>query len=451
MSNARLRRLGAWIAAGSLLAAGIAIRVHNAFEYKILWGFDAKYNWRYIRRLLMSWELPAPDSDWATAHPPLFYYLSAAVCRVLDEPDRAVNVIGLRLLSSAVGLIAIGLTVALVRRADPENGRRALLAGALLLFLPVHIYMSAMLTEEILVASLTSVVLIGLAWSFPGPHPPRRAVRRAAALGAVAGLALLTKLTGLLVAVAAGVAYVIDGWRRNDLRRALACAAAFVVTALLIGGWFYARNWIGWGYIYPHGLQTHKIMFTMPPGDRRVSDYLRIPMETWTDPQVLAPGLLRSVWGSTYVTTWFDGHRHFLPTQSRAVTLAGTIILTLALLPTAAFAVGLRRGLKRALRSPRGPDTLFLLIVAITLAGYALFVWRNPWFPVLKASFLLGLSVPFSYYTSEVLADWTRGGRVRSAAVWAILIALSVAIAGTFSFSELFWNMDHMKKPGVVW
>ena len=41
-----------------------------------------------------------------------------------------------------------------------------------------------------------------------------------------------------------------------------------------------------------------------------------------------------------------------------------------------------------------------------------------------------------------------RGIRI---AVWSALAILTVLISGTFSFSELFWNMDHMKKPGVVW
>jgi hypothetical protein len=148
---------------------------------------------------------------------------------------------------------------------------------------------------------------------------------------------------------------------------------------------------------------------------------------------------------------WFDGHRHFLPTDNERVTRVGTLILLLALLPTAAFAAGLVRGLRRARRSPSGPDALLLLIVAITLIGYALFTWRNPWFPVLKASFLLGLSVPFSFYASEVLDAWTRAGGIRSALVWAVLIGLVVSISATFTFSELFWNIHHMKKPGVVW
>ena len=105
----------------------------------------------------------------------------------------------------------------------------------------------------------------------------------------------------------------------------------------------------------------------------------------------------------------------------------------------------------RAIRSSAGPDTLFLLMIGITFAGYCAFVWRNPWFVVLKASFMLSLSVPFAYYASEVLADWTRAGRARAGLVWVVLAALIVCVVLTFTSSEQFWNMRHMTKPGVVW
>ena len=54
--------------------------------------------------------------------------------------------------------------VLLVRRTEPGNLRRAVLAGGLVLLLPVHIYMSAMLSEEILASTfaalcITAVVL----------------------------------------------------------------------------------------------------------------------------------------------------------------------------------------------------------------------------------------------------------------------------------------------------
>jgi len=430
---------------------GVAIRVNNAFAYKMLWGFDALYNWHYIAYLTHTWALPAPDAGWATAHPPFYYYLCAVICRWLDHPGRAFNVIVLRLLSSAVGLLTVALAMFLVRRTDPGNLRRTLLAGGLVLLLPVHIYMSAMLTEEILVTSLISLVIVGVALGLGGSVEPGKPLRYFAVIGLVAGLAVLTKLTGVLVVLASAGACLIDGWRRRALPLAIRRTALLVGLAAIVGGWYYARNLVEYGYLYPYDLEVHKIMWTMPPGERQIWDYLRVPLATWTDPQLLHPDLLRSIWGSTYITMWFDGHRAFLPRDTLAVTRVGSAILLLALLPTTAFAFGMARGARRSYRSPRGPDTMLLLTIGTTLAGYIAFTWRNPFFAVLKASFLLSLAVPFAYYASEMLDHWMgRSDRTRIA-IWGVLAALAVLISATFTFSELFWNMHHMSKPGVVW
>ncbi|MBW2422256.1 MAG: hypothetical protein JRH19_27235, partial [Deltaproteobacteria bacterium] len=343
------------------------------------------------------------------------------------------------------------LTFAFIRRVDPQDQRRALIAAGLILYLPVHIYMSAMLSEEILASALISIVVVGVAWRFPESRAPRQAMGRMAAIGMVAGLALLTKLTGALVLIASAGAYLIDGWRRGTLRSALTFAATLTLMTAILGGWYYARNLIGWGYLYPYGLDAHKIMFTMPPGERFIADFFRLPLAIWLDPRVVAPDLLHSVWGSTYITLWFDGHRQFLPIMHHTVVLAGRVILTLSLLPTLAFFVGVGRGIRRFLASSRGPDTVFLLLIALTLVGYCAFAWRNPWFPVMKASFMLGLSVPFAYYTSEVLSDWTRRGRWISLFTWTVLASLVVSIALTFTVSRVFWNTDHMRRPGIRW
>jgi len=438
-----------WIIAAMGLAVGVALRLNNAVTYRLLFGFDAKHNWIYIRYLTRSWVLPAPDEGWSTAHPPFFYYLGAAICRLVDPPNDAAAVIFLRLVSSLLGLAAVAMAFVLVRRMDPGNLPRAVLAGGLVLFLPVHIYMSAMLGEEVLLTSLVSLIVVGACTGLVTPG--HRPLLHAAALGVLAGLALLTKLTGILVMLAVAGAYLIDGHRRHTMRPALKRALTLMVLTLIVGGWYYARNLVQYGYLYPHGLPKHEIMFSMPPGDRQLADYLRIPLATWTDPQVLHPDLLRSIWGSTYLTLWFDGHRSFLPTDTVTVSRVGTAILVLALLPTAAFLVGLARGVRRALLPDQGPDTLLILLVALTLAGYVLFTWRNPWFPVHKASFLLSLSVPFAYYTSEVLDEWLRKGGLLGVAVWGTTGVLLVLVLGTFTFSRLFWNMDHMVKTGVVW
>jgi 4-amino-4-deoxy-L-arabinose transferase-like glycosyltransferase len=435
---------------------GVAIRINNPLFYPTLWGFDAGKNWDYVGRLLTSWELPPPDALWAASHPPLFYYLSALLCRALGADSSLLGVLVVRAMNSLAGLGIVLLAVALVRRIDPQTPRRALLAACLLLFLPVHITMSTTVNEEMLAAFLSSVAVVGVAfhlsprdasapsrWGW-GPHP----FRRAALLGLAAGLAFLTKLSGVLV-VAAGVgAYALYGLRGRDPRRAFTCALAFGVAAALVGGWFYARNQVLYGYLYPQGLPVHEVMFAMPPGDRELLDYVRIPLDTWRDPQVLSPDLQRSIWGSTYTSLYFDGHRHFLQREGEDVRRAGQIILILALLPMAAMFMGLFRGLRRALREPRGPDAPLLLLVGATLAGFVVFTWKNPWFAAVKASYLLGLCVPFAFYASEVLAKWTAGKRVRSIAVGAILTALFLAVTLTFSFGQIFEKTDGQ---GVRW
>ncbi len=449
MSLLDVRRASGLVAAVALVV-GVAMRINNAVQYEMLWGFDALYNWHYIERLTQSWQLPAPDAGWSTAHPPLFYYIGGAIARLLADWDRDSKVIVLRLAVSGAGLIIVALSVALVRKSDPQNPRRALLAGGLILFLPVHIYMSAMLTEEIVAAMWISLALAIAGARLASPQPEFTA-RHAVAVGIVAGAAFLTKLTGVLVIGSVALAFFVDAWRRDAIRESLFPIAVLVSVAGVLGGWYYVRNLIEYGYLYPHGLETHKIMFTMPPGRAAFVDYLRFPLVTFTDPQVLNPGLLRSIWGSTYLTMWFDGHRVFLPTDTPRVSHVGTLITTLALVPMCAYATGLLRGIRRVLRGERGLDVLLLSMVGISLAGYVLFTWKNPWFVTRKAGFLLGLSVPFAYYTSEVLDDWTQRGAWTRRAVWSVLAVLSVAIAITFFYSDALWNIRHMEKPGVVW
>jgi hypothetical protein len=228
---------------------------------------------------------------------------------------------------------------------------------------------------------------------------------------------------------------------------ALRRAVIVCTVAAVVGGWFYARNLALYGYLYPQDLETHSLMFSMPPGERHASDYLRVPLATWTDPQVLNPDLLRSIWGTTYVSAWYEGHGHFLPQRDPLVSRVGTALLLLALLPTLAFAVGLARSFRQAALDPRAPETALLLLTGATLAGYLVFTWANPWFATVKASYLLGISVPFAYFASDSLARWTARSGPLAAIVWALLGALLVGVCAAFTYGIGLWNLT---PPGVL-
>jgi hypothetical protein len=431
------------VAAVLLLLLAAAVRIHNAFNYPPDWGYDASFNWRYIYRMAQDWALPNPAAGWSTADPPLFFVISAAL---MDASGFAIVLVSL--FNTAVGLAVVALAVLLVRDADPERPRRALLAGGLLLFLPAHVYMSVMVNEEMLVAFFTSLTVFALARRDRDVAANHARLRRAAAVGLAAGLAILSKLTGAVAAVTAVGTYALDGWRRSELRPAVARIAAVALIASAVGGWYFARNRMLYGYFQPFGLRAHAVMFEMPPGERGLLDYVRIPLATWTDPQLLHPDLLHSLWGSTYATVWFDGHRYFLPRDSQAVRRLGTATLLLALLPTAAFAIGLGGGVRRSLRAPGSSDTPLLLLTALTLLGFAVYNWQNPWYAVVKGTSLLGLSLPFAYYASGVLDRWTRGGGRSAAIVWILLAALAVSAVLSCTFNLAF---DKTEVSGLQW
>ena len=427
----------------------MGIRINNAIQYPLHYGFDASANWDYIAGLLFSWRLPAPGEGWSTAHPPFFYYLSALLGRAMGTAGVQDITIAVRMMSSAIGLAGIGFAIAWVRRIDPDNAPRIFIAAMLLLFLPVHLYMSAMLGEEILSGALISAVLFGVAADLTRDPDERLSLPATAGLGLLAGLAFLTKLTGLLVVAAAGFAYLVDGFRRNDLGRVIPKALIFGVVAGAVGGWPYILNRIEYGFFYPQNLMVHELMFTMPPGFRTVADYFTFPLAAFREPQTLASDLLHSVWGTTYTTLWFDGHRAMLPRSELRVAQIGSTLLVLGVIPTIAFVVGIGRGLRRAIRSPGGPDTLFLVLIALTLAGYVMFTWQNPWYATLKASYMLGLAVPFAAYTSEVLVGWvSSASRLKQAAIAVPLALLLVISAATFTVNFVFVKREG---PGFYW
>lgn len=439
-------RSPAFLAVAALLALAAAQRVWNAIEYPVFMGFDAPGNWEYIRLLMERAALPAPDAGWSTAHPPLFYALGAAIGALQESPDESSVGVPLVLLSAGLGLAAVAATAWLVQRLAARP-RRTVLATMLLVFLPVHITMSAMLSEELLTSALVSFALVGLVVEMGRPEAERGGALRPALLGALAGLALLTKLSAAMLVAAGALALLAEAPRRGG-GRALRSAAAFAAAAALVGGWFYLRNLWRYGFLYPHGLASHAVMFEMPPGERGLVDYLLFPPAAFSAAQAADPALLHSVWGSTYASIFFDSHRHFVPKSAPGLELAARVILVTALVPTAAFVVGLLRGARRAWRERSAADRLLVGLVVLMLAGYVAFTFRNPWFVTAKGSFLLGLATPFAVYASEALESWLSAGRLRALALGAALTVLFASAFTVFTFRGVF---DKQEMPGPEW
>jgi hypothetical protein len=203
-----------------------------------------------------------------------------------------------RLASVALGAATVVLTY-LVARALIDERRKTkdeivqmsfalrpssfvpLLAAALVAFNPQFLFISALVTNDALLVTL-SVALVWLAVRRPTTDDRRPTigviVRYASLMGFVLGLALITKQSAvILVPVAllavleqsrsAAISMSRRAGERASPRQLVTVSAllAFGFTTALISGWWYARNWQLYGD--PFGLAAFQAEFMTQPFD----------------------------------------------------------------------------------------------------------------------------------------------------------------------------------------
>jgi len=182
---------------------------------------------------------------WTANHPPLYYALAAVPLRIgsaTAHPTGGVQ--AARLLS--VGWSALGLAVLafLVLQLAPGQPQLAVAATGLVALVPSFIGTSATVYNDSL-AFLTSTAALAAAVVFVVRGP---SAARLAAVAAGAGLATLTRASGLLVVGVAGLAVLFGVWRSSQgsnlrrLGRAAVWAGVVAVTVAGMAGWFYLRN-----------------------------------------------------------------------------------------------------------------------------------------------------------------------------------------------------------------
>jgi 4-amino-4-deoxy-L-arabinose transferase-like glycosyltransferase len=169
----------------------------------------------------------------------------------------AVHVI--RAFSAILGLGTLLAIYGSGRLLWPAAPERALLATALIGFLPQFIFLHGSITNDALIIFISSVAL----WQLLAMWYGQPSWGRLVLLGITVGLAILTKLAGLLLlAYAAGFLTLLI-WRdyRHDgrgvlFRQWLRAIGSVVIISFIIGGWMLGRNWL----LYGDPTATNKIL-----------------------------------------------------------------------------------------------------------------------------------------------------------------------------------------------
>jgi hypothetical protein len=370
-----------------VLASGYAISTPS-FE-----GPDENSHYEYAQFLAHAGTLPLapglatarglPQTDGAVLahHPPLYYALLATAMRAAGRADTVFGPLAhpgfgnpaspaphlhylhgsgqgegilvlLRLLSVALGAITIVCVHRLGRRCCPDAPRVADLAALLVACLPMFSFLHGVLNSDVLATTLAAAVLLQLTGALPAERIP---MRTAAALGALLGMALLTKLTTLFLLPLTALVFAVVWWRRRgqDGGTVLRAALLTLLVMLAVSGWWFVRNAQLYGD--PLALSVHDAAFQPLPPELRWRYLLG------TEPVAFLPAVFASLLGQF---GWFS-----LPPHPALLWVAAAVTALAAVgLAVAAFA--------RERRHWPAPAWLLGLAALLVFAGTAHFNWK---------------------------------------------------------------------------
>jgi hypothetical protein len=388
-------------------------------------GMDVHGHLEYMQYLSANLALPLASDGWQMFQPPLYYAVSVLISRPLlgwVSGDSVLLV--LRLFPMLCGLAMVLLCHRVARAVFPERADLRTIATCVGALTPMGLALSQSLGNEPL-AAVWSAWAIAL--SVEALRDPALAAntRKQLTLGLVLGLALLTKVS-VLVLVPPLLAAGVSALRRSGAPwHAVALAAARVGgVCALVSGWYYIRNWIRLGHPFVGGWDPARgILWWQDPGYR-----------TWEQYRSFGESLIHPIfagtnglWDGLYSTMWLDGMLSgkfggTLPPWNLAPLLAGA---WLGLLPLALILIGAGRSITRAARG--GNDRLAFCAVAIFF-GLIAVIWISvtvPTYSAIKATYLLGFLPCFGVLAAagyETLArqSWLRVLLAGGIGCWAV-------------------------------
>ena len=269
-----------WLVVGlyGLLAVSYGI-INPIFEAP-----DEHHHYFTARHIVVHSELPVASSDslarQEAAQPPLYYLLAAGLIAPLEleispmslwanpyiqfetrQTRQNINAFVhtaverwpwqgdvlavhiLRVYSTLLGLGTLWFIYQSAMLLWPKRPQLALLSLALVAFLPQFLFAHSAVSNDSLIILLSTAVLWQLLWLWQN----ELSWRRLGGLGVTIGLAVLAKMTGLLLLPFAwGVIFCLL-WRDGRLRQFLPICGWLSLIILLISGWLLWRNWLLYG------------------------------------------------------------------------------------------------------------------------------------------------------------------------------------------------------------
>lgn len=220
---------------------GLICRLAFVFGTPTFYAPDEQSHYNYIRYVAEHVSLPVQTSqtgavtnDWEYYQPPLYYValtpVYAASAALFDDTTAVVWV--LRLMSVLLWIATVWFAMRFLEVLEIRDKFLSLVVYCVVCLLPTHIFLSSAVNNDNLLLALSAIFLYFMA-------RPNFTNNSGVIIGLLLGLAILTKLTGVVLCIAYALMLIIEaiqrpGRRHIALRHFITAAA---VATLLVLPW----------------------------------------------------------------------------------------------------------------------------------------------------------------------------------------------------------------------
>ncbi|HUL01100.1 MAG TPA: hypothetical protein VLX29_09610 [Nitrospirota bacterium] len=373
-----------------LIVLWAVLGINNIFKVPIEIGMDAQQHYEYIEYVANLWRIPLATQGWQMFQSPLYYIVSALLWNYPLSKwfDITTGMLLLRIIPLLCGLLQVELSYRAARVVFPLRQDLQIWGTIIGGLLPMNLYISQVVGNEPLLGLISaSAVVLGFVLLTSGRET--LSDRYFIYLGTLLGLALLTKVTAvLLVPITAILIIYILNKRQQSIRYIILRVLMVGGIIFVIAGWYYIRNWIELGRPFVGGWESSA--WWQDPGYRTVPDFLSFGRS------LSAPiySSVQGFWDSVYSTLWLDGGLsgmgvyQYRPPWHYDFMLSGAL---LSLVPTAGILIGILITISRPLQREYRAQLFSVCCIGIYFAALLYLYITIPIFSTAKSTYTLGL------------------------------------------------------------
>lgn len=411
-----------------VMALVLVLGINHAIKLPLSVGYDVRGHLEYIQ-IVARGRLPKPEEGWSTFQAPLYHIISAPFYLIFSWLlSEEASARALRFIPVICGLLRVELIYRTVKAVLPDSKEAQILAIIIGAFMPMDIYHLAVLNNESLTSVLCALAVLFSIKVFLNPQ------RQVIPLGIAIGLAILSKMSGLLlIPIACLAIFVSLGKEEKWFKRAVILFSLVCMIAFAIAGWYYLRNrmWLSEANLGYWNPDTHA-RYWQDPSYRTVAHFLRFGA-------CLAKPIYSAVfgvWDALYSTMWCDGYLSAIirydyrpPWNYNALISLSPLSLPLAIAILCSSVV--------AILTPKRTMASGLLMVGLSIFVYLVGFLYNylavPIYSAGKASYMLGVLPSFATMAGWGLTRITKNSLAKAIiysyiASWALVSFLAFFI-----------------------